>query len=155
VGIGFGVRATEAAAVADAGGPYTGVVGVPVQFSAANTTGAVSYLWDFGDGTQSTGITPTHVYNNVGIFKVQLTATDALGQTSVAGTFANISFVDSSGIVTLPAPAVSALVTPQCPFGTVVVNGFAFCASSPAVISPLVTTTPLCPFGVDPVTLTC
>jgi hypothetical protein len=29
-------------------------------------------------------------------------------------------------------------------------NGVIFCANS-----PLVTTTPLCPFGVDPVTLTC
>lgn len=37
-----------------------------------NTTGATSYLWDFGDGTTSTEVTPAHLYANPGQYEVNL-----------------------------------------------------------------------------------
>lgn len=38
--------------------------------------GGVSFNWDFGDGTSSTDIYPTHVYNTPGEYTVTMTATD-------------------------------------------------------------------------------
>lgn len=35
--------------------------------------------WDFGDGTTSTQQNPTHVYENIGVYNVSLTVTDAFG----------------------------------------------------------------------------
>ena len=63
---------------ADAGGPYIG--GTITFDSSATQTSAccgavVSYLWDFGDGTTSTGANPTHVYSNSGTYMVILTVT--------------------------------------------------------------------------------
>ena len=40
-----------------------------------------AYLWDFGDGTTSTSASPTHVYNNPGIYPVTLIYTIAAGCT--------------------------------------------------------------------------
>jgi PKD repeat protein len=62
-------------------------------FSAASTTGnapfnvvftdasenAVSWAWDFGDGTTSTSQSPTHSYANTGTYTVSLTVTSEIG----------------------------------------------------------------------------
>lgn len=49
-----------------------------VQF--INTTqGSVSYLWDFGDGNNSTVASPTNCYQNAGSFDVTLTVIDGNG----------------------------------------------------------------------------
>ena len=49
-----------------------------VQFR--NTSlGAVSYLWDFGDGTTSTEHSPLHLYTREGIYTVRLIATNEYG----------------------------------------------------------------------------
>lgn len=42
----------------------------------------VSYYWNFGDGTNGSGITPSHVYDNPGEYIVTLTVTDNNGKTS-------------------------------------------------------------------------
>ncbi len=47
-----------------------------------NSSNAISYLWDFGDGATSTSQTPTHTYNTTGInYIISLTVTDTLGCT--------------------------------------------------------------------------
>jgi gliding motility-associated-like protein len=38
--------------------------------------GGHDYLWDFGDGTTSTEMSPTHLYNNIGTYNITLTVTD-------------------------------------------------------------------------------
>jgi PKD repeat protein len=40
-----------------------------------NTTGAASYVWDFGDGTSSGIASPNHAYTNTGTYIVTLVAT--------------------------------------------------------------------------------
>ncbi len=46
----------------------------------SNTSaGATSYSWDFGDGSTSTDMEPTHVYANSGMFVVELTVTNNCG----------------------------------------------------------------------------
>ncbi|MBX6360178.1 MAG: PKD domain-containing protein, partial [Acidobacterium ailaaui] len=49
-----------------------------VQFHNAST-GAVSYRWDFGDGSTDSTATPTHVYQAFGNYTVKLVVTNAAG----------------------------------------------------------------------------
>ncbi len=58
------------------------------QVTFTNTTtagvpGPVTYLWSSGDGYTSTGATYTHAYSLPGYFHVSLTATNAMGCSSV------------------------------------------------------------------------
>jgi PKD repeat protein len=57
----------------------TGCEGLIVSFTQTNT-GAVSYLWNFGDGGTSTDINPTHIYAAPpGQYTVSLTVINNLG----------------------------------------------------------------------------
>lgn len=66
--------------VADAGGPYSGSIGVPVAFSGTGSQdpdgSIVSWAWNFGDGNSGSGPSPTHTYATGGTFTVTLTVTD-------------------------------------------------------------------------------
>ena len=52
--------------------------GLTVDFTPLDT-GAISYLWDFGDGNSSTQVTPTHTYAQPGIYGVSLLINTAGG----------------------------------------------------------------------------
>ncbi|MDB5283010.1 MAG: Peptidase family protein, partial [Bacteroidota bacterium] len=57
---------------------------VPVDVSFSNASNnAVSYLWDFGDGTTGIIENPVHSYNAYGNFSVKLFATNACGVDSL------------------------------------------------------------------------
>ncbi|MCZ2460255.1 MAG: PKD domain-containing protein [Chitinophagales bacterium] len=43
------------------------------------STGAVSWQWDFGDGNSSTQQNPTHIYNDYGSYNVTLVVTNSAG----------------------------------------------------------------------------
>ena len=66
---------------ADANGPYSGSVGVPISFSGDGTyiSGSCSYQWDFGDDSYGFGKYPTHRYLVAGEYVVTLTVTDSTG----------------------------------------------------------------------------
>ncbi len=60
-------------------GPIAAPLGTPVEFFGQGLDpdgGEVSFLWDFGDGTQSTDQNPTHVFTEIGSYLVKLTVTD-------------------------------------------------------------------------------
>jgi PKD repeat protein len=80
--------------VADANGPYSGTVGVPLTLdgTASNDPDGtiVAYSWDFGDGNTGSGVTPTHTYMTGGSFTVALTVTDDIGDTGMATSTATI-----------------------------------------------------------------
>jgi len=61
--------------------PPTATVGTPMTFTATVTGGtpAVSYGWDFGDGTTDTGAVVTHTYAAGNIYTVTLTVTNCDG----------------------------------------------------------------------------
>lgn len=64
----------------------TGCLPLVVPFTSSisgNVAGAVSYTWNFGDGSTDTGANPTHTYNIAGTFNVTVTATNSQGCTSV------------------------------------------------------------------------
>ncbi len=71
---------TNRAPVASAGGPYTGTVGVPVNFNGSASSDpdgdALTFAWDFGDGGTGTGATPAHAYAAAGSYNVTVRATD-------------------------------------------------------------------------------
>jgi hypothetical protein len=65
---------------ADPNGPYTGVVGIAVDFDGTGSSDpdgdALTYAWDFGDGGTGTGPIPNHAYADSGLFAVCLTVAD-------------------------------------------------------------------------------
>lgn len=73
-----------------------------------NSTGAISYLWDFGDGTTSTDASPTHTYATNGIFTVCLTIT---GECGTAMTCHMMSI--SVGVADVNGPASSISLQPS------------------------------------------
>jgi hypothetical protein len=93
--LGLGARhaaAQPAPPTANAGGPYTGTVGVPIQFAGGDSTGFnLSFTWDFGDGTTATGVVVTHTYTAPGTYTVVLTVVDRFGQQASDRTTATIS----------------------------------------------------------------
>jgi len=59
-----------------------GIAPMPVSFDGSSSTaegGVVAYLWNFGDGSQATGVTASHNYTQPGKYIASLTATDAAG----------------------------------------------------------------------------
>ena len=65
----------------------TGVVPFIIQFDSSlsneNGGGALSYLWDFGDGTTSTQANPAKVYDRSGNYTITLSVANANGQASL------------------------------------------------------------------------
>ena len=99
--------------VANAGGPYSTDEGSPVFFNGGGSTDpdgdALTYDWDFGDGTaHGTSVTGSHTYadNRSGGYPATLKVTDAGGLTNTAGVTVSIANV---------APAVGAITAPLVP----------------------------------------
>lgn len=90
---------------ADAGGPYSATAGVDVQFDGSGSSdpdgSIVSYLWEFGDGTESTEMNPAHSYADAGTYNVTLTVYDDNGAMDAASVSVEISPVTSGADVYL------------------------------------------------------
>jgi glucose/arabinose dehydrogenase len=63
--------------------PLTGTAPLTVTFDASSSSDpdgdALTYLWDFGDGTTSTEMVTTHTYTEAGTYQPTLVATDPGG----------------------------------------------------------------------------
>lgn len=79
---------------ANPGGPYRASVGTLVQFNGSSSIAPdgtiTSYSWDFGDGTNGSGPSPSHTYNSTGSKTVRLTVTDDSGALNVVTTALNV-----------------------------------------------------------------
>ena len=86
--------------VANAGGPYAATEGSAVAFNGAASMDpdgeALTFAWDFGDGTAAALSAPSHTYATSGLFPVTLTVTDPNGASHVATTAATIANVAPS-----------------------------------------------------------
>lgn len=80
-----------------AGGPYSAIVGAPVNFIGSATDPSATdrlslkFQWDFGDGSTGSTYNPNHVFNAVGSYIVMLTVTDKDGGVGTAKTFVTVS----------------------------------------------------------------
>jgi chitodextrinase len=67
-------------------GPYVGAEGSPIFLNGNSSTDpdgdALTFEWEFGDGTTGTGATPSHTYADNGTYQVKLTVTDVYGAES-------------------------------------------------------------------------
>jgi len=66
--------------------PSSGQVGVAVKFTGAVTDpyGGPSFAWKFGDGTESSGANPEHIYAAEGSYEVTMTPKDAFTGSTTA-----------------------------------------------------------------------
>ncbi|MFI5180061.1 MAG: neprosin family prolyl endopeptidase [Thermoanaerobaculia bacterium] len=82
----FGGPGRSASPTADFGFSASPKVGQPVQFTDSSTASPTSWSWAFGDGASSTAQNPSHTFSAVGLFPVSLTATNAVGASTIAKT---------------------------------------------------------------------
>lgn len=56
-----------------------GIAPIVVQFTDESSNSPTSWVWDFGDGTNSIEQHPVHTYEAAGLYSVNLTATNEIG----------------------------------------------------------------------------
>jgi PKD repeat protein len=87
--------------------------GNPVTFDAGGSSdpddpppaGALSYRWDFGDGSPAeNGVSVTHVFANVGTYPVTLTVTDDNNAASTATVVVTVSNNPPTAVITSASP---------------------------------------------------
>jgi len=115
---------------ANPGGPYLGAINTAIafdgSFSSDPDSDALTYAWDFGDGSTGSNASPTHTYTEAGIYDVCLTVNDGTVDSDPACTVAVVydptaGFVTGGGWFTSPAGAYvdGPLLTGKATFGFV------------------------------------
>ncbi len=98
-------------------GPYAGTAGASIAFSSFGTSdpegAALTYDWDFGDGTQHSALpNPTHVYNGARTYTVTLTVKDDALQQARASTSATINAANQPPVAEAGGPYTGTTATP-------------------------------------------
>ena len=79
---------------ADAGGPYSGYVSIPMLFDGSGSSDSdgtiTNYTWNFGDGNTGYGVNPSHTYITADNYTATLTVTDDGGTTDTNTTTVTI-----------------------------------------------------------------
>ena len=65
------------------GTPRSGDAPLTVAFTDTSVNSPTGWVWDFGDGSGSTDQNPSHTYTTPGTYDVSLTASNAVGFSSV------------------------------------------------------------------------
>ncbi len=78
--------------------PTIGLAPLVVDFTNVST-GAVSYVWNFGDGSSSVIFDPSNTYNTLGDYTITLTAMNSSGCTD---TYSITIHVDQLSLLTIP-----------------------------------------------------
>lgn len=89
--------------VADANGPYSGVVDESIVFDGSGSTDfdnqdgtsandqTLTYSWDFGEGSIGAGVNPAHSYSAAGTFTVTLIVNDGVASSTPSTTTAEVT----------------------------------------------------------------
>jgi hypothetical protein len=89
---------------ADAGGPYSGAIGAAVPFDGSGSSdphgAALTYSWDFGDGTTAGGVNPVHAYAATGSYTVTLTVNNGTLSDTDVTTATIVAFFSTNVFVT-------------------------------------------------------
>ena len=106
------VVAPNQAPTAVIGTPVTN--GLTVSVSGTGSTDpehtALSYAWDFGDGTTATGATAAHTYATDGAHTITLVVTDAGGASGSATTTVTLVKPNQKPVAVIDTPSVAGLV---------------------------------------------
>ncbi|MBL4653007.1 MAG: gliding motility-associated C-terminal domain-containing protein [Flavobacteriales bacterium] len=100
-------------AIADVSFDYL-CTGTGTQF-INNSTGGTSYVWYFGDGTTSAVSSPTHTYQDTGVYEVMLIVNDPASCIVSDTSFLSVTVTDTPDLESTPADTI-------CPGGTVTLN---------------------------------
>ncbi len=101
-----------------------------VQFTGQSTGDPVSWLWEFGDGQQSTDRNPKVTFSNVGSYTVRLTVKDKFAQPGVKE---KPSYI----VVTAPPPPLPT-VTPTPEFTSYIIEVHTGCGDDTGTDSPFI-----------------
>ncbi len=86
--------------IADANGPYSGIISEEITFDGSNSydpdDDSLTYSWDFGDNNTGEGIKPVHKYSNQGNYTVFLSVTDSNDNIDTDTTYAVIEIKEKS-----------------------------------------------------------
>ncbi|MFL6621797.1 MAG: PKD domain-containing protein [Sulfurifustis sp.] len=100
------IRIPDSPPVARPGGPYTGVIGQPIQFDGSRSYDPngdpLTYRWQFSDGAEATGVAPTHAFAARGDYTVTLTVND--GKSDSEPWMAQVSIVNQVPVVNIGGP---------------------------------------------------
>lgn len=93
--------------------PATGVAPLGVSFATQIQGGVApyTYAWDFDDGTNSTSSAPSHTFNGVGSYDVQLSITDDTG--SVAEASVTVDALAPDALIVSPTASPDHGIAPQ------------------------------------------
>jgi PKD repeat protein len=97
--------------LAKPGGPYAGTEGVALTLNGSGSSDpendALTYAWDFGDGTTAAGVSPSKAYGDNGTYTVTLVVSDPAGASHTATTTATIANIAPTLIFVSPTTAAS------------------------------------------------
>jgi PKD repeat protein len=93
--------------------PRSGTAPLTVAFEDRSSSGVTGYLWDFGDGSSATLVTPVHTYSVAGTYDVRLTVRAPRGTAE----HLELAYVQ----VSEPAPAAAFEATPTSGIAPLVV----------------------------------
>jgi PKD repeat protein/FlaG/FlaF family flagellin (archaellin) len=89
----------------------SGIIPLTVQFTDRSTGAPAAWLWEFGDGTNSTGQNPSHTYTTAGTHNVTLNVSNAAG-TDTASVTVRASACGGDGLVGTYYPTIDFTGTP-------------------------------------------
>lgn len=93
-----------------------------VNFQSSVTGPVVSYLWDFGDGTQSGDLNPVKLYALGGDYTVTLTVTGSSGQTNFAQQTVSVVSPTAVPPTATPEPVTASFTFSADPNNTLSIN---------------------------------
>ena len=95
----------ERLSIVGPGGPYEGIEGQTITFSAGEPVSGMTYTWNFGDDSIGIQSTVSHTYQDNGPFTVLLTLTNSVGENTTKTTTATIANANPTASFVAPAAA--------------------------------------------------